>query len=73
MYSASKILCTLVNQWWDSRESTEVSLNGECGRVELDTMAKDGDKSRQGPITVGLIVALIKDKVDSLLLFPAVQ
>ena len=73
MYSASKILCTLVNQWWDSRESTEVSLNGKCGRVELDTMAKDGDKSRQGPITVGLIVALIKDKVDSLLLFPAVQ
>ena len=36
-------------------------------------MAKDGDKSRQGPITIGLIVALIKDKVDSLLLFPAVQ
>ena len=36
-------------------------------------MAEDGDKSRQGPITIGLIVALIKDKVDTLLLLPVVQ
>ena len=56
-----------------SRESTEVSIDGEYGRIQLDSRIENEHGSQHRAIAIRLIVALKEHDRDVLLLFGEVE